>query len=86
MLAPDTPIKSNTGGSQQQLDAIIAESTVPIFAMRSPRLDGAPSGGAWFDERFAAPGSELALVGQQSCPGLTPGLISLDMVFSWVFS
>jgi len=32
MPAPETPITSNTGGSQQQLDAMIADSTVPIFA------------------------------------------------------
>jgi hypothetical protein len=62
MPAPETPIKSNAGGSQQQLDAMIADSTVPILAIRSPREAAlAPSA-----ETGAAPGSVLALVAQQS--------------------
>ena len=40
--APDTPtVRSNTG-SQQQLDAMIADTTVPILATNSPRLDDEP--------------------------------------------
>jgi hypothetical protein len=62
MPAPETPIKISIGGSQQQLDAMIADSTVPILAIRSPRETPlAPS-----TDADAAPGSVLALVAQQS--------------------
>jgi hypothetical protein len=39
------PITSNSGGNQQQLDAITADSTVPIFATRSLRLEQAMARG-----------------------------------------
>jgi hypothetical protein len=47
------------GGSQQQLDAMIAETTVPIFAIESARPDV-------FLVSSAAPGGVVGLGVQQS--------------------
>jgi hypothetical protein len=46
IFAPDTPTASKTSGNQQQLDAAIAEITVPISATFSPRLAAEPLGAA----------------------------------------
>jgi hypothetical protein len=37
MPAPETPQRISIGGSQQQLDAMIAEIIVPTLAISSPR-------------------------------------------------
>jgi hypothetical protein len=39
MPAPDTPATRRIGGSQQQLEATIADTMVPTFAISSPRPD-----------------------------------------------
>jgi hypothetical protein len=41
MPAPEIPTASRSSGNQQQLDAMIAETTVPILAIVSPRPEGA---------------------------------------------
>jgi hypothetical protein len=50
--APDMPTASNKTGNQQQLEATIAETMAPTFAISSPRL---PRGTA---EAATAPGPD----------------------------
>jgi hypothetical protein len=63
MLAPEMPNTIKIGGSQQQLDAMTAESTVPMLAIFAPRLEF-PSGLS--AESCAAPGSAVFVLPQQS--------------------
>ena len=45
--APDTPTAKSSTGSQQQLDAMIADTIVPILATNSPRLESEPPREPW---------------------------------------
>ena len=65
MPAPETPIRIKIGGSQQQLDAMIADTTVPILATVSPRLDDEPSARVSCVGLVVAPGNELGFGLQQ---------------------
>ena len=65
MPAPETPTASSSNGNQQQLDAMIAETTVPILAMSSPRLAD-PVTEVFCNAFAVAPGNLLAFDAQQS--------------------
>ena len=68
------------GGSQQQLDAMIAETTVPILAIPSARpVRGEFASVGSFNELVVAPGDFWAVVAQQSWAFLATGWGSLDM-------
>jgi hypothetical protein len=54
--APEIPTANNAKGSQQQAEAMMAEKTVPILAISSPRFDGGLTGVA------AGPISESLMV------------------------
>ena len=74
--APETPKTSSSGGSQQQLEAIIAETSVPAFAIRSPRFDDDD----WSSAKFCdAPGNAVPVLLQQSGAGLTWSSASSDI-------
>ena len=64
--APETPKMINNGGSQQQLDAIIADSTVPILATSSPRPESGRAARNGVDKPSIAPGNRVGFVPQQS--------------------
>ena len=74
------PITIRIGGSQQQLDAMIAETTVPILATPSARLDrGEFASVGSFDEFVVAPGDLLTVELQQFWASFATGWGSLDM-------
>jgi hypothetical protein len=74
MLAPEMPNTIRIGGSQQQLDAMMAETTVPMLAMRAPLFDS--------PESCAATGNAAFVVPQQSWAAATLSSVSRSMVFS----
>ena len=78
MPAPETPTANSNTGSQQQLDAMIAEMTVPILATSSPRLELEPAGFTF----AVAPGNWLVRVPQQFAAGSALGSVSLDIVIA----
>ena len=66
--APETPTASNRTGSQQQLDAMIAETIVPIFEISSTRFARRPSG--WTNAvPLVATGNFAISLPQQSLAG-----------------
>ena len=69
------------GGSQQQLDAIIAETTVLILATPSPRLPFTPPEAVGSPERSVAHGDVSEFEAQQSAALVAAGLGSLDMIY-----
>ena len=71
--APETPTANNSTGSQQQLDAMSAETIVPILAINSPRLEEG------FEDVVVAPGNVFAVVVQQLATGNDRRSKSLDM-------
>lgn len=71
--APETPTARSRTGSQQQLDAISAETTVPILAINSPRLEVVS------ETAFVAPGNGCAFVLQQLPTGSVCSSGSLDI-------
>ena len=78
--ALETPITIRIGGSQQQLDAMIAETTVPILAIPSARPDlGEFAAVGSFDESVA-PGDVLADEVQQFWASPATGRGSLDIL------
>ena len=66
------------GGSQQQLDAMIAETMVPILATPSARLPFVPSAAVGLIEVFVAHGDVFSEA-QQSWALVVTGSGSLDM-------
>jgi hypothetical protein len=81
--APDTPTANSSTGNQQQLDAMIAETTVPILAIHSPRLDKSLRRGSPFDDDVVAPGNLPRLLGQQSPAGMALRSLSTDIAYSF---
>jgi hypothetical protein len=80
MPAPETPNKINSGGNQQQLEAMMADSTVPALAISSPRPERDRATSCW----FVAPGDWLRFVAQQSGAG-APSFVNSSAIsfFSW---
>jgi hypothetical protein len=76
MPAPETPIKISSGGNQQQLDAMIADRTVPTFKHNSPRPEALRVAGTGFS---VAHGDLPCWVAQQFGAGVAPGTISSAM-------
>ena len=72
-ISAETPTANNSTGNQQQLEAISAETTVPILAINSPRLDEG------FEYVVVAPGNVFAVVVQQLATGNDGRSKSLDM-------
>ena len=70
--ALETPNTISRGGSQQQLDAMIAETTVPTLAIRSART------GPFDWPSDVAPGNVAPVLSQQSGAGLTGSWRSSD--------
>ena len=73
MPAPETPITIKSGGSQQQLEAMIAESIVPTLVINSARPDELPL------TLFVAPGDLGCLDAQQSVAVATSSSVFSDI-------
>ena len=70
--APETPITINSGGSQQQLEAMMAERMVPTLVNSSPRP---------VDAFSVAPGDFGCCKDQQLGAGAPLGTDSSDIVY-----
>ena len=66
MPAPDTPATRRIGGSQQQLEAMIADTIVPTLAISSPR----PESG--LDDRSLLARPPLSSVAHGDFVGVVP--------------
>ena len=80
ILTPEIPNTISIGGSQQQLDAMIAETTVPMLAIHVPRFDTTLTSSAEFR---VTPGNVNFVVLQQSCAVVTFNSPLWSMVFSY---
>lgn len=79
MPAPDTPATSSSGGSQQQLEATIADTIVPTFAIISARPESGFSDPEPPELSSVAPGDWIGFEPQQSGLRASTGRGSSDM-------